>query len=69
LIYPDGKAGSVYTPTHPHPYFGCKILVFMRLQAVHRCKIVKTKELTCKIVQDKELGGVSASVGGILAAR
>src|ERR1035438_7906178 len=31
--------------TYPHPYFGRKILVFLRLQTWVRCKIVKTKEL------------------------
>jgi hypothetical protein len=45
----------------PHPYFVNKILVFLRLQAGLRCKIVKTKEFPAKIVQDKELRGVSAS--------
>jgi len=53
----------------PHPYFGCKILVFLRLQTVCRRKIVKIKELTYKIFQDKELGVISTSAGGILAAR
>jgi hypothetical protein len=33
----------------PHPYFGCKILVFLRLQAGLRCKIVKTKEFPAKL--------------------
>jgi len=68
LIYPDGEADSVYTPT-PHPYFGRKILVFMILQIVLCCKIVKTKELTCKIFQNKELGGVSDSASSNLADR
>jgi len=30
---------------YPHPYFGRKILVFLRLRAGWRCKIVKTKKL------------------------
>jgi hypothetical protein len=42
----EGVAAS-YT-TYPHPYFGRKILVFMSLQTVLRCKIVKTKELPAK---------------------
>jgi hypothetical protein len=33
---------------YPHPYFGHKILVFLRLQAGLRCKIVKTKEFPAK---------------------
>jgi hypothetical protein len=33
---------------HPHPYFGDKILVFMSLEAVVRCKIFKTKEFHAK---------------------
>jgi hypothetical protein len=43
-----GKAGSVYTPTYPHPYFGCNILVFFSLQTVYLCKILQTKELFAK---------------------
>jgi addiction module HigA family antidote len=39
---------SCYAGSYPHPYFGCKILVFMRLQAGYCCKIVKTKELFAK---------------------
>ena len=37
----------LYGP-YPHPYFGRKILVFLRIQAGYRCKIVKTKELPAK---------------------
>jgi hypothetical protein len=33
---------------YPHPYFGCKFVVFMRLQTGLRCKIVKTKEFPAK---------------------
>jgi hypothetical protein len=42
--------GVRHTPGRdpPHPYFGCKILVFMSLQAWLRCKIVKTKEFPAK---------------------
>jgi hypothetical protein len=32
----------------PHPYFGNKILVFLKLREGLRCKIVKTKELFAK---------------------
>ena len=32
----------------PHPYFGCKLIVFNGLQMVIRCKIFKTKELFAK---------------------
>jgi hypothetical protein len=39
---------SCYAGSYPHPYFGCKILVFMMLQAGYCCKIVKTKELFAK---------------------
>lgn len=35
-------------PPHPHPYFGCKFLVFLPLQIRLRCKIVKTKEFPAK---------------------
>jgi hypothetical protein len=41
------KGEMLYTTT-PHPYFGRKILVFIGLQTVLRCKIVKTKELPAK---------------------
>jgi len=34
--------------TPPHPYFGRKILVFMRLQKWLRCKIVKTMKFPAK---------------------
>src|SRR5271157_2209404 len=33
---------------YPHPYFGCKILVFLSLRTGLRCKIVKTKEFPAK---------------------
>jgi hypothetical protein len=66
LIDPNGRAGGVYTPTYPHPYFGRKFLFLLMLREQCRRKIFKTKELTCKIVQDKELGGISASLSGIL---
>ena len=33
---------------HPHPYFGCKILVFMSLRTGMRRKIVNTKEFPAK---------------------
>jgi hypothetical protein len=58
----------VYIHLPPTPYFGRKTLILIRLQTGFRRKILITKELTCKIVQDKELGGVSVSAGGILAA-
>jgi hypothetical protein len=34
--------------TPPHPYSGCKLLIFFRLQAACRCKIFKTKEILAK---------------------
>jgi hypothetical protein len=37
----------LYGP-YPHPYLGRKFLVFLRLQAGYRCKIVKTKEFPAK---------------------
>jgi hypothetical protein len=33
---------------YPHPYFGRKVVVLLRLQAGLRCKIVKTKEFPAK---------------------
>jgi len=38
----------IYRLPHPHPYFGCKFLVFLSLQTGLRCKIVKTKEFPAK---------------------
>jgi len=40
----------------PHPYFGRKILVFLRLQAGVRCKIVKTKEFPAKSSRIRSYG-------------
>jgi hypothetical protein len=37
----------LYGP-YPHPYFGRKLFVFLMLQAMCRCKIFKTKELSAK---------------------
>jgi hypothetical protein len=42
------RCTAIEEPLYPHPYFGRKILVFMSLQTVLRCKIVKTKELPAK---------------------
>jgi hypothetical protein len=39
---------AAFYTTYPHPYFWHKILVFIGLQTVFRCKIVKTKELPAK---------------------
>jgi hypothetical protein len=41
---------------YPHPYFGRKILVFMRLQEGLRCKIVITKELPAKSSRIRSYG-------------
>jgi hypothetical protein len=41
---------------YPHPYFGRKILVFMRLQGGLRCKIVKTKEFPAKSSRIRSYG-------------
>jgi hypothetical protein len=41
---------------YPHPYFGCKILIFTRLQAGLRCKIVKTKEFPAKSSRIRSYG-------------
>src|ERR1035437_3309003 len=41
---------------YPHPYFGHKILVFLRLQGGLRCKIVKTKEFPAKSSRIKSYG-------------
>jgi hypothetical protein len=51
------EAGAlVWTIGYPHPYFGRKILVFMRLQTVLRCKIVKTKEFPAKSSRIRSYG-------------
>ena len=41
---------------YPHPYFGRKILVFLRLQTGLRCKIVKTKEFPAKSSRIRSYG-------------
>jgi hypothetical protein len=41
---------------HPHPYFGCKVLVFLRLQTRLRCKIVKKKEFPAKSSRIRSYG-------------
>jgi hypothetical protein len=41
---------------YPHPYFGRKILVFLRLQTGVRCKIVITKELPAKSSRIRSYG-------------
>src|SRR5208283_4800057 len=41
---------------YPHPYFGCKFLVFFGLQAGLRCKIVKTKEFPAKSSRERSYG-------------
>jgi hypothetical protein len=41
---------------YPHPYFGRKILVFLRLRGGLRCKIVKTKEFPAKSSRIRSYG-------------
>jgi hypothetical protein len=41
---------------YPHPYFGCKFLVFLKLQTGLRCKIVKTKEFPAKSSRIRSYG-------------
>ena len=41
---------------YPHPYFGRKILVFMRLQGGLRCKIFITKEFPAKSSRIRSYG-------------
>ena len=41
---------------YPHPYFGRKILFFLRLQGGVRCKIVKTKEFPAKSSRIRSYG-------------
>jgi hypothetical protein len=46
---PDAlRAMGSWFPGSPHPYFGNKILVFIRLEEGLRCKIVKTMEFSAK---------------------
>jgi hypothetical protein len=45
-----------FVAPYPHPYFGRKILVFLRLQAGVRCKIVKTKEFPAKSSRIRSYG-------------
>jgi hypothetical protein len=48
---------------YPHPYFGRKVFVFLRLQTGLRCKIVKTKEFPAKSSRIRSYVDVSASSG------
>jgi hypothetical protein len=41
---------------YPHPYFGRKFVVFMKLQTGLRCKIVKTKEFLAKSPRIRSYG-------------
>src|SRR5271157_1710863 len=41
---------------YPHPYFGRKVVVFLRLQTGLRCKIVKTKEFPAKSSRIRSYG-------------
>jgi len=41
---------------YPHPYFGRKILVFLRLQGGLRCKILKTKKFPAKYSWQRSYG-------------
>jgi hypothetical protein len=41
---------------YPHPYFGRKVVVFLRLQTGLRCKIVKTKEFLAKSSRIRSYG-------------
>jgi hypothetical protein len=52
--------------TPPHPYFGCKFLVFLRLQTGLRCKIFKTKEFPAKSSWIRSYGLFSATSGLIV---
>jgi hypothetical protein len=45
-----------WTMGYPHPYFGCKILVFFRLQARLRCKILKTMKFHAKYSRIRSYG-------------
>jgi hypothetical protein len=54
---PDqGHPAPGWTMGYPHPYFGRKILVFLRLQTGLRCKIVKTKEFPAKSSRIRSYG-------------
>jgi hypothetical protein len=41
---------------YPHPYFGRKVGVLLRLQTGLRCKIVKTKEFPAKSSRIRSYG-------------
>jgi hypothetical protein len=59
LVGFDSKPHLIRDFTHsryPHPYFGRKILVFLRLQTGLRCKIVKTKEFPAKSSRIRSYG-------------
>jgi len=56
ITYSGTPLGLWFVPTakpvlygpYPHPYFGRKFLVFLRLQTGLRCKIVKTMKFPAK---------------------
>jgi hypothetical protein len=50
---------------YPHPYFGRKVVVFLRLQTGLRCKIVKTKEFPAKSSRIRSYVVVSATSGNL----
>jgi hypothetical protein len=47
----------------PPPYFGCKRLVFLMLQAVLRCIIFKTKEFPAKSSRIRSYGHIWRTIG------
>jgi hypothetical protein len=52
----SGNRSIEFCGAIPHPYFGRKILVFLRLQTGLRCKIVKTKEFPAKSSRIRSYG-------------
>jgi hypothetical protein len=60
MVSPVPKSEGPGTPGwnigYPHPYFGRKILVFLRLQGGLRCKIVITKEFPAKSSRIRSYG-------------
>jgi hypothetical protein len=47
-------------PGYPHPYFGRKILVFLRLRGGLRCKILKAKKFPAKSSSIRSYGPILA---------
>jgi hypothetical protein len=45
-----------FVSPYPHPYFGRKVVVLLRLQTGLRCKIVKTKEFPAKSSRIRSYG-------------